>query len=78
MKRNVLNQDGELKLLIWFFVWFFFASHDRTMQDIVYKLVPGLQEGKLRCDLSKSQFAHTSLALKKKKEVSSDEKGGGN
>lgn len=22
-----------------------FASHDRTMQDIVYKLVPGLQEG---------------------------------
>ena len=23
-----------------------FASHDRTMQDIVYKLVPGLQEGK--------------------------------
>ena len=21
-------------------------SHDRTMQDIVYKLVPGLQEGK--------------------------------
>lgn len=48
------------------------------MQDIVYKLVPGLQEGKLWCDLSKSQFAHTSLALKKKKEVSSDEKGGGN
>lgn len=23
-----------------------FARHDRTMQDIVYKLVPGLQEGK--------------------------------
>lgn len=24
----------------------FLFSHDRTMQDIVYKLVPGLQEGK--------------------------------
>lgn len=23
----------------------FLCSHDRTMQDIVYKLVPGLQEG---------------------------------
>lgn len=26
-------------------IFFFFLSHDRTMQDIVYKLVPGLQEG---------------------------------
>ncbi|NWH33025.1 PCGF3 protein, partial [Chloropsis hardwickii] len=53
-----------------------YIGHDRTMQDIVYKLVPGLQEGKLWCDLFKGQFAHTSLTLKKKK-VSSEEKGGG-
>lgn len=25
-------------------------SHDRTMQDIVYKLVPGLQEGEFTRD----------------------------
>lgn len=28
-----------------------FTSHDRTMQDIVYKLVPGLQEGKCQMSL---------------------------
>ncbi|NXT29905.1 PCGF3 protein, partial [Syrrhaptes paradoxus] len=28
-----------------------YIGHDRTMQDIVYKLVPGLQEGKLWYDL---------------------------
>lgn len=31
--------------LAFHFFFFFLASHDRTMQDIVYKLVPGLQEG---------------------------------
>lgn len=25
-----------------------YIGHDRTMQDIVYKLVPGLQEGELK------------------------------
>lgn len=37
------------------------------MQDIVYKLVPGLQEGKLQCDLFKGQFAHTSYVKDKRK-----------
>ena len=27
----------------------FLFSHDRTMQDIVYKLVPKLQESKYKC-----------------------------
>ncbi|MEQ2180196.1 Polycomb group RING finger protein 3, partial [Goodea atripinnis] len=34
-----------LKLLTMFLIFF---SHDRTMQDIVYKLVPGLQEAEIK------------------------------
>lgn len=32
--------------MLYFLFYFFLYSHDRTMQDIVYKLVPNLQESK--------------------------------
>ncbi|XP_012590345.1 PREDICTED: polycomb group RING finger protein 3 [Condylura cristata] len=34
-----------------------YIGHDRTMQDIVYKLVPGLQEGETKADDSASKEA---------------------
>lgn len=35
-----------LQVHVYFFFYFLLYSHDRTMQDIVYKLVPNLQESK--------------------------------
>lgn len=35
---------------------FFFRSHDRTMHDIVYKLVPNLQESELSAFLRSFKF----------------------
>lgn len=43
------NIDWKMTLLqVHLFIFFYFLlySHDRTMQDIVYKLVPNLQESK--------------------------------
>lgn len=41
----------------------FSCSHDRTMQDIVYKLVPGLQEGKSVEALCSGQRLYCSLLV---------------
>lgn len=47
---NVIHQSHPLQ----------YISFDRTMQDIVYKLVPNLQESKLSAQIMNSTFKFTN------------------